>query len=96
MNLSNVIFIFTIIAIVSAVKKSYEGYKLYKVVPKNDVEVKILEEVQRKGLGEFWLEGFKVNHDARVMVAPEKLEDFLQYLGTENIQATEIIKDIQT
>nr|XP_049704872.1 zinc carboxypeptidase [Helicoverpa armigera] len=96
MNLTNIIFIFTILAVVSAVKKTYDGYSLYKIIPKDDSEVNVLEEIKQKNLGEFWSDDFKVGLDAKIMVAPEKRDEFVQYITNENIEATVAIEDIQT
>uniref|UniRef100_A0A2A4J213 Zinc carboxypeptidase A 1 n=1 Tax=Heliothis virescens TaxID=7102 RepID=A0A2A4J213_HELVI len=95
MNLTNFIFIFTILAVVSAVKKSYDGYSLYKIVPKDESEVNVLDEIKRKSLGEFWSDDFKVGFDTKVMVSPEKREEFVQYVTNENIEATVVISDVQ-
>lgn len=96
MNFKNVIFIFSIYIIVSAaVKKSYDGYVLYKIVPKDDTEVKILEDIQTKNLGEFWEDAFKISGETKVMVSPENRQEFLRHLEAKNIEAKIVISDIQ-
>lgn len=96
MNTKNIIYIFLTLTVVSAaVKKSYDGYTLYKIVPKDDSDVKILEEIQAKNVGEFWDEGFRATQEAKVMVAPERREEFVRQLATAKIEAKIIINDIQ-
>ena len=96
MNFKSAIFIFTILTVVSAaVKKSYNGYTLYRVVPKDDGDVKILEDVKAKNLGEFWEEGFKVSHEVKVMVSPDNREEFVRYMANAKIGVKVVINDIQ-
>ncbi|XP_075983101.1 zinc carboxypeptidase-like [Anticarsia gemmatalis] len=95
MELKYLIISLTLVITVSAEKKSYEGYRLYNVVPKDDAAVDILKDVQRRGLGEFWEDEFGVNHTVKVMVPPGKVADYNNYVKTGNIVSKEVIADIQ-
>lgn len=87
------IFIFTIA--VEAQKKTFEGSKLFKVVPKTADDVKTLEYMRDSGIGDFWIEYFKVNDDLRIMVTKEQQSTFLGRLQGANIEVATIIEDVQ-
>ncbi|XP_050551208.1 zinc carboxypeptidase-like isoform X1 [Spodoptera frugiperda] len=95
MNSINFIFLLTIFGFTFAVKVNYEGYKLYKISPKDDSEVGILAKLQEARIGEFWEDGIRVDRDSKVMVSPHKHEEFLQFLKTENIEASLLLDDVQ-
>ncbi|XP_026743018.1 zinc carboxypeptidase-like [Trichoplusia ni] len=95
MLLKNVLIILVIVYTIDAVKKSYDGYKLYQIVPKDEREVDILNDVYYSNLGEFWVEYFKAKDDVKVMVSPKNLEKFQEVLRVGNVEAKEIIGDVQ-
>lgn len=88
------LFIFGIVAVV-AVKRNYEGFKVYKVIPKSEDEVRILEDVQNRVLGELWDDYVDVNHVVKIMVAPNKQGEFLDVLLKANMEVTEVIENLQ-
>ncbi|KAH9643010.1 hypothetical protein HF086_013571 [Spodoptera exigua] len=95
MNYINFIFILTILTFACAVKVTYNGYKLYKISPRDESEMKILGKLQEARIGEFWEDGFRIDRDSKVMVSPQKHEEFIKFLKTENIEATLLLDDVQ-
>ncbi|CAH0594395.1 unnamed protein product [Chrysodeixis includens] len=95
MLLKSLLIILVVVATIEAVKKSYDGYKLYQIVPKDDREVDVLKDVYASHLGEFWAEYFKAKDDVKVMVSPKNLAKFQEALRVGNVEAKEIISDIQ-
>lgn len=95
MNSINFIFLLTIFGFACAVKVNYEGYKLYKISPKDDSEVGILAKLQEARIGEFWEDGIRVDRESKVMISPQKHEEFVQFLKTENIEASLLLDDVQ-
>ncbi|XP_049878168.1 zinc carboxypeptidase-like [Pectinophora gossypiella] len=95
MNIKHIFLIFTIIAATNAVKKSYEGYKVYKVIPKTEDDVKILNIVQELGIGEFWDDNVSVKSDAKIMVSRDLQNEFLTQMEQAQIEVTEVISDLQ-
>lgn len=95
MHYKSVLCVFLIATAFVAAKKSYEGYKVYKVIPKTQDDVKNLENIQDSGLGEFWIDQFDVNHNVKIMVSSEKQNLFLKRMKICNLDAKEVIADLQ-
>lgn len=95
MNLLQFLFILALSVTVIAEKKSYDGYKLYKVVPKTEKEVEILEEIRDARFADFWNEYFKVNDDVRMLVEPELQLVVQGRLMHAGVQVSTIIEDVQ-
>ncbi|XP_068619352.1 zinc carboxypeptidase-like [Battus philenor] len=89
------IYILCFIQLINAIKVTFEGYKVYKVLPKTENEVEIVREIQKKGIGEFWLDQFDVHDGVRVNVSPEKIVQFINIMKVHNIEYKEIINDLQ-
>jgi hypothetical protein len=90
-----ILFLSLTLAGVYAIPKSYEGYKLYKVFPQNEIEVNVLEDIRDRGVGEFWVDYFQINSDIRVMVAPEQDEEFLETLYKNGVGLLLIFNNLQ-
>ncbi|KAL0868943.1 hypothetical protein ABMA27_007271 [Loxostege sticticalis] len=95
MNLLQFLFILALSVTVIAEKKSYDGYKLYKVVPKTEKEVEILEEIRDARFADFWNEYFKVNDDVRMLVEPDLQLVVQGRLMHAGVQVSTIIEDVQ-
>lgn len=80
---------------INADKKTFDGYKVYKVIPKTEDEVKILENINLAGIGEAWNVNFKAYDDVRMMVKPEMQLVFEGTMLRGNIQVKTVIEDVQ-
>ncbi|CAB3248800.1 unnamed protein product [Arctia plantaginis] len=84
-----------IFASVSGVKQSYDGYKMFKVIPEDETAVSHLENLSWNGLGEFWDDNIEINKEARIIVSPDDLQNFLDFLRISGIENEEVMPDIQ-
>lgn len=76
--------------------KTYDNYKVYSVVPKNEVQVQILNDMRKSDYTyDFWTDVFNVGNDVRIMVAPEKETDFLSYSKNVSLDTTLRIENVQ-
>ncbi|XP_045532611.1 zinc carboxypeptidase-like [Pieris brassicae] len=81
---------------VLAQKQTFEGYKVYKINPKTENDVEFIKKLQNNGIGELWEDQVHVNYEVRVMVPPENVHLFLENVNKENIDAQELISDMQS
>ncbi|XP_030028980.2 zinc carboxypeptidase [Manduca sexta] len=88
------LILFIGVATVSGLR-SYDGYKVYQIEPKNENEVNVLTEVQDSGIGEFWEDYFDVDHKVRIMVSGDKQGVFLGKMKDANIEVVETISDVE-
>lgn len=94
---SILLFIYlTGLVLVASEKVSYEGYRLYKVIPKTNEEVQSLLEIQKNGPEQFWLDQFEVNDDVRIMVKTENEKQFLERVKESKLETTMIFDNLQT
>ncbi|XP_028167842.1 zinc carboxypeptidase-like [Ostrinia furnacalis] len=92
------IHFFTILLVATVViaeKKSYDGYKLYKVTPKTEKIVNILEQIRDAGIAEFWSDFINVDSDIRILVDPEKQAVFRGRLIQAGVEVKTIIENVQ-
>lgn len=76
--------------------KTYNNYKVYSVVPKNEMHVQILYDLRKSDLSlDFWTDVFEVESDVRIMVAPEKEMGFLNYTKSIGLDAMLRIENVQ-
>lgn len=76
--------------------KTYNDYKVYSVIPKNEMQVKILNDLRISDHSfDFWTDVFKIGDDVRIMVSPEKEMGFLKYSQSVGLDATLRIKNVQ-
>ncbi|XP_063387059.1 zinc carboxypeptidase-like [Cydia fagiglandana] len=95
MEFKLLLFVLLVAATACAEPKSYEGYKVYKVVPKTADEVESLLKVKISGVSEFWDESVDVNQIVKIMVSPAHEAEFIEILERDNIEATLVIDDVQ-
>ncbi|CAH2044946.1 unnamed protein product, partial [Iphiclides podalirius] len=74
--------------------KSYENYKVYDVVPKNDAQVQILHDLKKEGY-DYWTDVFTVNSNVRIMVKPEKQNEFVNYLEKVGLNPSVSISNVK-
>lgn len=84
-----------LVAVVVTSAKSFNGYKLYKVDIKTEDDLKAVKDVQTQNFGEFWEEDFDVNHEVKIMVAPENQSQFLKVFKIAGVDVIEVIEDMQ-
>ncbi|XP_026333303.1 zinc carboxypeptidase-like [Hyposmocoma kahamanoa] len=76
--------------------KTYDGYKVYSVVPKYEAQVQILNDLRKSDYSfDFWTDLFEIGSDVRIMVAPEKEMGFLKYSKSVGLDATLRIENVQ-
>lgn len=76
--------------------KTYNGYKVYSVVPKNEEQVQVLNELRKSDYSfDFWSDMFEVGGDVRIMVTPEKEMGFLKYSKSVGLDAILRIQNVQ-
>ena len=90
-----VIFISICVISVFAEKKSYEGFSVYKVTPKSENDLAVLNDLHNNGLGEFWEDQFYVNYEVRVMVSEDNKVNFEHILNQAGIDVKLSIKDVK-
>lgn len=84
-----------LIAIVCVNAVSYKDYKVYDVVPKTKEDVSILKKLLEENKYIFWNYAVKVENVVKIMVAPEKQDDFEKYMNSAGIDAKLVIEDVQ-
>ncbi|KAJ2953493.1 hypothetical protein O0L34_g1091 [Tuta absoluta] len=82
------------ILVLSEAKKSYANYKVYSVEPKTEEQVQNLRDLRKDGY-EFWDDYFTVGSNIRVMVSPNKSEEFEQYTRSVRLSSTLKISNVQ-
>lgn len=95
MDYFSAIFAVLIISGVAADKKSYEGHSVYKLKPKTNEDVNVLQNVRIQGLGEFWDDQFHIDYEARITVPKENRKRFIDFIDKSTMEPEEIIKDLQ-
>ncbi|XP_013170612.1 PREDICTED: zinc carboxypeptidase-like [Papilio xuthus] len=83
------------ITFVNTNKVTFNGHRVYKVIPNNDNEKEVVTNIQKQGIGEFWFDQFDVYDGVRITVAPEKIQQFQGTMRRHNIVYKEIIADLQ-
>lgn len=73
---------------------SYENYKVYKVIPQNEGHVQKIEQL-REQFYEFWTDVTKVGEYARIMVSPDKNEEFVTYIKNAGMAPVLSISNVQ-
>lgn len=74
--------------------KTFENYKVYKVVPNSVEEVQILTDLRKSGF-EFWTDAFTVGNDVRIMVAPNQEAEFVRYSKSVGLSPELRISNVQ-
>ncbi|XP_052756711.1 uncharacterized protein LOC113520958 [Galleria mellonella] len=92
----NLYFIFLVnLTLVVGVKRSYEGYKVYKTVPKTQQQLDDLVLLRENGIAEFWDDNIVINQDSRITVSSEKESEFLERLNKSELNVELLIDDLQ-
>lgn len=94
MNYKIYYFLLITFSVVNAVK-DYNGYKVYRVVPRTEDDVKLLEEFRRTSVGEFWDDNLVVNYRVNMMVPGDMQGLFLNSTRQTMIEVEEVIPDLQ-
>ncbi|XP_071639658.1 zinc carboxypeptidase-like [Temnothorax longispinosus] len=78
-------------------KVSYEGYKLFSIVPKTQLELELLEELRRLGNAEynFWQVPSVLDREVIFMVPPRNLDEFHDLMFRFNMHFEVRINNIQ-
>ena len=75
--------------------KSYDNYKVYKVSPETEREVKILNDLHKDSNYDFWTDKINIGQDVRIMVPPSKDSEFIEYLRSVSMVPVLSITNIQ-
>ncbi|RZC35009.1 Peptidase M14 and/or Propep M14 domain containing protein [Asbolus verrucosus] len=79
-----------------AASVSYDGYKVYKVVPKTEVENQYLKAMQLSKDFDFWSKINKVGNPVVVMVSPKAQSKFEEYLKISKIEYNVQIENVES
>ncbi|XP_050664226.1 zinc carboxypeptidase-like [Leptidea sinapis] len=78
-----------------AAKRTFEGYKVYKISPKNVNELNFVKDLERDGIGQLWDDQVNVDFEARIMVKPDNVENFLNKMDSSGVGYKVMIGDLQ-
>ncbi|CAH2241667.1 jg26967 [Pararge aegeria aegeria] len=95
MNFSVIFSVLIITAAAVAEKISYKGFSVYKLTPKTNDDVLILNHVRTEGVGEFWDDQFYINYGVRIMVPKDNRKRFYDLIKKSSMEPEEAIKDLQ-
>ncbi|KAK5642766.1 hypothetical protein RI129_008933 [Pyrocoelia pectoralis] len=73
----------------------YNGYKVYRVIPKTFEQLVALRNLESEGLYDFWSEVRSLHEGVDVMVPPNLMKHFKNYLENFNLDAQVFIEDVQ-
>ncbi|KAG4072008.1 hypothetical protein HA402_010945 [Bradysia odoriphaga] len=85
----------TLVALTSAEQFSYEGYKVYKVTPRNENQGTLLLLWEDSGSIDLWEPISKKGKSSRIMVAPDNHERFVAFLRKNHIEHELIIENVE-
>ncbi|VVC97745.1 unnamed protein product [Leptidea sinapis] len=75
--------------------KTYESYKVYSVIPINEVHLQILTDLRKEGF-EFWTEIVTKEKDVRIIVSPAQDYEFLDYMKNVGLNPVLSIPNVQS
>jgi murein tripeptide amidase MpaA len=75
---------------------SYDGYKVYKVVPKTEIENVYLNSLASSADFDFWSTINKVGNPVTVMASPKVQRMFEDYLKTNNLEYNVEIENVES
>ncbi|XP_050664198.1 zinc carboxypeptidase-like [Leptidea sinapis] len=75
--------------------KTYESYKVYSVIPVNEVHLQILTDLRKEGF-EFWTDIVTKEKDVRIMVSPAQDYEFLDYMKNVGLNPVLSIPNVQS
>lgn len=74
--------------------RSYENYKVYNVVPTSEIHIQMLGDLKKAGY-DFWTDILTIGGNARVMVAPEQEQEFVNYAHSVGLKPNVTISNVQ-
>ncbi|XP_028031427.1 zinc carboxypeptidase-like [Bombyx mandarina] len=86
--------IFFCFAGASLAYRSYENYKVYNVVPTSEIHIQMLGDLKKAGY-DFWTDILTIGGNARVMVAPEQEQEFVNYAHSVGLKPNVTISNVQ-
>lgn len=91
------ILMFTLLVTsVPAEKFRFDNYTLYKLYPHNDVQMKLLQDVQDKDLRfDFWTDPVPSSEFVVVLSSPENKKDFENLLNINDVKFEITMSNIQ-
>ncbi|XP_045502735.1 zinc carboxypeptidase-like [Colias croceus] len=75
--------------------KSYENYKVYKVIPSSEMHLQMLSNLRKDGY-DFWTDVPKIGENVRIMVSPLQDEEFIKYVKSVGLNPELAIPNVQT
>ncbi|XP_053613736.1 zinc carboxypeptidase-like [Plodia interpunctella] len=90
----NIVVVLLAVIALSGAKQTFNDYKVYKVVPKNEVQVQQLNDLKKDGY-DFWTDIFEVDNDVRIMVSPAQEKVFVNYTRTVGMQPEITVANVQ-
>ncbi|CAK9797268.1 Zinc carboxypeptidase A 1 [Anthophora quadrimaculata] len=75
-------------------KIRYDGYKLYKVFVPDNTGFELLKNMEEDDGYHFWVKP-KINDTANVMIAPAKIQEFMQIANTTKLEPELMMDDVQ-
>ncbi|KAJ8970943.1 hypothetical protein NQ317_008290 [Molorchus minor] len=88
-------YLLSFIALSSSERLSYEGYKVYQVVPKTINEAKLVSEYENDFNFDFWSSLTALNVPVDIMVTPSAQSGFVEVLESENIDFNILIDNVE-
>ncbi|KAJ8682550.1 hypothetical protein QAD02_018342 [Eretmocerus hayati] len=77
-----------------ATKLSYKNYKVYRIIPGSERDLKLLNKLEEKGFS-YWRSPSRTMQSVDLMVAPEKFSYFEKFMGDHRMKFQLIVKDVQ-
>lgn len=77
-------------------QKSYNGHKVFQLNVDNSVKFDVLKSIQFEVGVDFWDAFHSTDATTRVMVAPERLEFFKDFMATHQISYDVIFNNAET
>lgn len=90
------ILFYSIITIASSEKARYDFYRMYRILPSSENDIKILKEIQnRSDSYKFIKDPIKINEEVLIILAPHKLAEFTDRMESEEISYELIDENFQ-
>ncbi|KAJ8682507.1 hypothetical protein QAD02_018299 [Eretmocerus hayati] len=77
------------------IQTSYKNYKVFRIPIDSEEQLSYLQYFNESGY-QYWRYPTQGSHAADLMVAPDKIKPFEEYMKTTQISYTEYIKDVQS
>ncbi|GLV45589.1 uncharacterized protein CBL_02609 [Carabus blaptoides fortunei] len=73
----------------------YDGYKVFRVVPENEQQQRVLHMLEKSEKFDFWMESRMANHPADIMVEPSMIDNFKAVMKLNKIKYSVYIEDVE-